>query len=160
MTGKKLLDMILIGVMLLSTLAVAGLFYYTEKVYKKPPVDEAAEKTALMSEVNNKALPTFFKVDKMTISLTPKNEALNSRMRWLEIEIHMVLFEEKELESMKTNLPLVQDRIIDISSKMGPDELNSLSGKILLEDRLKREINKSLGRPVVKNIFFASFIVQ
>jgi flagellar FliL protein len=160
MTGKKLLDMILLGVMLLSTLAVAGLFYYTEKVYKKPPIDEAAEKTALMGEVNAKALPTFFKVDKMTISLTPKNEALNSRMRWLEIEIHMVLFEEKELEAMKTNLPLVQDRIIDISSKMGPDELNSLSGKILLEDRLKREINKSLGKPVVKNIFFASFIVQ
>ncbi|MBY0416372.1 MAG: flagellar basal body-associated FliL family protein, partial [Bdellovibrionales bacterium] len=39
-------------------------------------------------------------------------------------------------------------------------ELNSLSGKILLEDRLKREINKALKKPVVKNIFFASFIVQ
>lgn len=146
--------------MLLSTLAVSGLFYYTEKVYKRPPIDEAAEQAALMAEVNANALPTFFKVDKMTISLTPKNEALNSRMRWLEIEIHMVLFEEKELEAMKINLPLVQDRIIDISSKMGPDELNSLSGKILLEDRLKREINKSLGKPAVKNIFFASFIVQ
>jgi flagellar FliL protein len=160
MTGKKLLDMILLGVMLLSTLAVTGLFYYTEKVYKRPPIDEAAEQKALMAEVNAKSLPTFFKVDKMTISLTPKNEALNSRMRWLEIEIHMVLFEEKDLEQMKINLPLIQDRIIDITSKMGPDELNSLSGKILLEDRLKREINKSLGTIVVKNIFFASFIIQ
>lgn len=160
MTGKKLLDMILLGVMILATLAVVGLFYYTEKMYKKPPIDENAEKAALMTSVDAKAIPTFFKVDKMTISLIPKNEAANSRMRWLEIEMHLVLFESNAQEEMKANLPIVQDRIIDIASKMGPDELNSLSGKILLEDRLKREINKALHGPVVKNIYFASFIVQ
>ena len=160
MTGKKLLDMILVGVMILATLAVVGLFYYTEKMYKKPPIDENAEKAALMTSVDAKAIPTFFKVDKMTISLIPKNEAANSRMRWLEIEMHLVLFESNALEEMKANLPIVQDRIIDIASKMGPDELNSLSGKILLEDRLKREINKALHKPTVKNIYFASFIVQ
>lgn len=160
MTGKKILDFILLGVMILATLAVTGLFYYTEKMYKRPPIDENAEKAALFSAVDAKAIPTFFKVEKMIVSLIPKNEAPNSRMRWLEIEIHLVLFEAKDLETMKAYLPLVQDRIIDITSKMGPDELNSLSGKILLEDRLKREINHSLSRPVVKNIFFASFIVQ
>ena len=160
MTGKKLIDTILLGVMLLATLAVVGLFYYTEKIYKKPLIDEAAEKAALLNSVEARGIPTFFKVDKMTVSLIPKNEAANSRMRWLEIEMHLVLFDAADLESMKTNLPLVQDRIIDISSKMGPDELNSLSGKILLEERLKREINKSLSHPVVKNIYFASFIVQ
>lgn len=145
---------------MLATLAVVGLFYYTEKMYKKPPIDENAEKAALLNSVDARAIPTFFKVDKMTISLIPRNEAANSRMRWLEVEMHFVLFEASELEFMKTNLPLVQDRIIDITSKMGPDELNSLSGKILLEERLKREINKALKTPVVKNIFFASFIVQ
>lgn len=160
MTGKKLIDMILLGVMVLATLAVVGLFYYTEKIYKKPPIDEAALKTELLNSVDAKAVPTFFKVDKMIVSLVPKNEAANSRMRWLEIEMHLVLFEAGDLETMKVNLPVVQDRIIDIASKMGADELNSLSGKILLEDRLKREINKALQKPTVKNIFFASFIVQ
>lgn len=152
--------MILLGVMILATLAVVGLFYYTEKMYKKPPIDEGAEKADLLTSVDTKGIPTFFKVDKMIVSLIPRNEAANSRMRWLEIEMHLVLFETSDLEEMKTNLPVVQDRIIDIASKMGPDELNSLSGKILLEDRLKREINKAMNRPVVKNIFFASFIVQ
>lgn len=160
MTGKKLIDMILLGVMVLATLAVVGLFYYTEKIYKKPPIDEAALKAELLNSVDAKAVPTFFKVDKMIVSLIPKNEAANSRMRWLEIEMHLVLFEASDLETMKVNLPVVQDRIIDIASKMGADELNSLSGKILLEDRLKREINKALHKPIVKNIFFASFIVQ
>ena len=159
MTGKKLIDTILLGVMMLATLSVVGLFYYTEKMYKKPPIDEHAEKASLLNSVEAKGIPTFFKVDKMTVSLIPKNEVANSRMRLLEVEIHLVLFDAADLESMKKNLPLVQDRIIDISSKMGPDELNSLSGKILLEERLKREINKSLGS-VVKTIYFASFIVQ
>ncbi|MBC7430154.1 MAG: flagellar basal body-associated FliL family protein [Bacteriovorax sp.] len=160
MTGKKLIDMILLGVMMLATLAVVGLFYYTEKMYKKPPIDENAEKKALLTSVDHKAIPTFFKVDKMTISLIPKNEATNSRMKWLEVEMHMTLFSSEDLGLMKAYLPVVQDRIIDITSKMGADELNSLTGKIILEDRLKKEINKSLKRPVVKNIFFASFIVQ
>lgn len=160
MTGKKLVDMILLGLMLLSTLAVVGLFYYTEKVYKRPPIDENAEKAALMEEVDSKTIPTFFKVDKMTISLTPKNESLNARMRWLEIEIHFVVFEPDDAGIMKAYLPVVQDRIIDITSKMGPEELNSLSGKMILEDRLKREINKALKKTIVKNVFFASFIVQ
>ena len=160
MTGKRLLDTILIALMLVSTLAVAGLFYYTEKVYKRPPINEEAEKAALMESVDAKAIPTFFKVDKLVISLTPKAEASNSRMRWLELEVHLVLFKSDELEFVKRNLPVVQDRIIDISSKMSPEELNTLSGKILLEDRLRREINKALGSVAVKNIFFASYIVQ
>lgn len=152
--------MILLGVMMLATLAVVGLFYYTEKMYVKPPIDEAAEKTALLNSVDAKAIPTFFKIDKMTISLVPKNETANSRMKWLEVEMHMTVFEASDVELMKTYLPVVQDRIIDIASKMGSEELNSLTGKILLEDRLKKEINKALHKPVVKNIFFASFIVQ
>lgn len=160
MTGKKLIDTILLAVMILATLAVVGLFYYTEKMYTKPPIDENAEKTALLNSVDARAMPTFFKVDKMTVSLVPRNETANSRMRWLEIEMHLVLFEAEDTELMKASLPIVQDRIIDITSKMGPEELNSLSGKILLEDRLKREINKAMKKPVVKNIFFASFIVQ
>ncbi|MBC7711687.1 MAG: flagellar basal body-associated FliL family protein [Rhizobacter sp.] len=160
MTGKKMIDMILLGVMMLATLAVVGLFYYTEKMYKKPPIDENAEKKALLTSVDYKSIPTFFKVDKMTISLVPKNEQANARMKWLEVEMHMTLFSAEDSGLMKAYLPVVQDRIIDITSKMGSDELNSLTGKIILEDRLKKEINKALKKPVVKNIFFASFIVQ
>ncbi len=160
MTGKKLLDTILLGVMLLSTFAVVGLFYYTEKMYRPPPINEVAEQMDLMETTVARAIPTFFKVDKLTISLTPKAEITNTRMRWLEAEVHLVLFETDDVVFIKRNLPIIQDRIIEIASRMSPEELNSLSGKILLEDRLRREINKGLGKISVKNIFFASYIVQ
>jgi flagellar FliL protein len=160
MTGKKMLDMILLALMTLTTLAVIGLFYYTEKIYKRPPIDEKKEREAFLKDNDPKALPAFYKLDKLTVSLVPKENNANQRMRYLELEIHLVLFKSEDAGIIKTYQPVVQDKIITISSKMGADELNSLTGKILLEDRLKKEINKSLGKPVVKSIFFSRYIVQ
>ena len=160
MTGKKMLDMILLGVMILATLAVTGLFYWTEKIYKKPPIDENKEKLSLFKETDPKTLPVFYKLDKITISLVPKSETRVSRMRWLEIEVQLALFSEDDAGFVKSYQPVVIDRIIEISSKMGPDELSTLSGKMLLEDRLKREINKALGKTVVKSIFFPRYVIQ
>ncbi len=160
MTGKKMLDMILLGVMTLTTVAVIGLFYYTEKVYKRPPIDENKERDAFLKEGDPKAIPVFYKIDKMTVSLVPKDPNANQRMRYLEVELSLVLFKPEDAGIIKTYLMVVQDKIINVSSKMGAEELNSLTGKILLEDRLKKEINKSLGKPVVKSIFFSRYIVQ
>lgn len=160
MTGKKLIDMILLAAMTITTLAVIGLFYYTEKIYKRPPIDESKEKEAFLKESDPRALPAFYKLDKMTVSLIPRDPKVNQRMRYVELEIHLVMFKSEDAGVIKTYLPVVQDKIITIASKMGADELNSLTGKILLEDRLKKEINKSLGKPIIKSIFFSSYIVQ
>jgi flagellar protein FliL len=160
MTGKKLIDMILLAVMLLTTSGVIGLFYYTEKVYKRPPIDEKKEQEAFLKDGNPKAMPAFYKIDKMTVSLVPKDSAGAQRMRYVELEIHLVLFKAEDAGIIKTYLSIVQDKIITVSSKMGADELNSLTGKILLEDRLKKQINTTLGKPVVKSIFFSRYIVQ
>jgi flagellar protein FliL len=160
MTGKKLLDTILLGVMVLTTLAVVGLFYYTEKMYKRPPIDEKKERETFLKESNAKTLPAFYKLDKITVSLVPKDTSGMQRMRYVELEIHLVLFTSDDAGIIKTYLSVVQDKIITVASKMGADELNSLTGKILLEDRLKKEINKSLGKSVVKSIFFSRYIVQ
>lgn len=160
MTGKKMLDMILLGVMTLTTLAVIGLFYYTEKIYKRPPIDENKEKAAFLKSNDPKALPIFYKLDKLTVSLVPKDPNKNQRMRYAELEVHLVLFKPEDAGVIKTYLAVVQDKIITVASKMGADDLNSLTGKIILENRLKKEINKALDKPVVKNIFFARYIVQ
>jgi flagellar FliL protein len=160
MTGKKIVDIILLALMILITLAVIGLFYYTEKIYKRPPIDENKEKDAFLKESDPKALPAFYKIDKMTVSLVPADPKGNQRMRYVELEIHLVMFKSEDAGIIKTYLPVVHDKIITVSSKMGAEELNSLTGKILLEDRLKKEINKSLGKPIVKSIFFTRYIVQ
>ena len=160
MTGKKLLDMILLSLMVLTTIAVVGLFYYTEKMYKRPPIDEKKERETFLKEGNAKTIPAFYKLDKMTVSLVPKDSSGMQRMRYVELEVHLVLFTSDDAGVIKTYQSVVQDKIITVASKMGADELNSLTGKILLEDRLKKEINKSLDKTIVKSIFFSRYIVQ
>lgn len=160
MTGKKLIDTILIALSLLTTLAIAGLFYYTEKMYKKPPIDEAKEKEALMNHTNEKATPELFKMESMVFSLTPKDPTKILRMRYLEIEVHLVVFEAGDKEVLKEKMPIVQDSVIQIASKMSPEDLASLSGKILLENRIKNMVNEKIGKPTVKSIFFSRYIVQ
>lgn len=160
MTGKKMFDMILTGLSLLTTIAVIGLFYYTEKMYVKPPINEEEEKARLLKENHSKTMPVLFKVDKMTVSLSPNEAKLNQRMHWLEIEASFALFKEDDQGVMKAYLPIVQDRIISVTSKMGPDEINTVSGKVVLEERLKNEINKSLNKKIVRSIYFSKFVVQ
>jgi len=160
MTGKKKLDIILLSVMILTTLGVIGLFYYTEKMYKRPPIDENKEREAFLKDGDPKAIPSFYKLDKLTVSLVPKDPNANQRMRYIELEVHLVLFKAEEAGVIKTYQMVVQDKIITIASKMGADELNTLTGKILLEDRLKKEINKALEKPIIKSIFFSRYIVQ
>ena len=160
MTGNKKVDTIIVLIMLLATLATAGVFTYTEMLHKAPVVSDEQQKQELMNSVGVNAIPQFFKVEKMVVSLIPRDDVTNARMRWLEIEMHLILFDPADETYLKDHIAIVKDRVIDIASKMGANELNSVSGKILLEDRLKREINKALLKPVVKNIFFTSFIVQ
>lgn len=160
MTGKKLFDMILTGLTLLTTLAVIGLFYYTEKIYVKPPINEEAEKAELFSNKADKVLPTIFKVEKMIVSLSPKEDTKIQRMRWLEVEVNLELFKTEDLEFVKAYLPAIQDRIIETTSKMGPDDINTISGKVILEERLKNEFNRVLGKKSVVKIYFSKFIVQ
>jgi flagellar FliL protein len=160
MTGKKSLDMILLALMVVTTLLVIGLFYYTEKIYVRPPIDENKERDAFFKEGNPKAMPVFYKLDKMVVSLVPKDQNAGQRMRYVELEIHLVLFAAEDAGIIKTYIASVQDIIITITSKMGAEDLNSLTGKILLEDRLKKEMNKALKKPVVRSIFFSRYIVQ
>lgn len=160
-----MLDMILVGIMLLTTLAVVGLFYYTEKVYVKPPVDENKEKEAFFKDhQDTKTIPTLFKVEKLLIGLSSEEKKPNSRMHYLELEVHLVLFKDEQVGIAKAYLPMIQDRIITIASKMHFDDLLNLTGRILLEDRLIRSINqemkKSTNETLVKQIYFTRFSVQ
>ncbi len=168
MTGKKILDMILLLLMIVTTLAVIGLFYYIENVYKRPPINEDKEKKEFFSDSVAKTIPTLVPIPKTVISLIPSAPLPNLRLKYLEVELSLVLFESSDTGVIKTYEYVVLHNMIKIASEMGAMELNTLTGKMLFENRLKNEINKSLKKeinkehtkPIVKGIFFSSYIVQ
>lgn len=156
MTGNRIIDMALVGLSTLVAAALLGVFYYTENVYEKPLPSDAGQLEQLIADSLKRNLPSTYKMDEIIVNLP----SATTRLRFLRIQMHFVPFRESDLSLFEQFKPQIQDIVIDIASKMGADELNSVSGKILLEDRLRRRINTALQKKAVKEIYFAEFVVQ
>ena len=156
MTGKKLIDTILIGLMLLATLATVGVFVYTQILYERPLPNPAAEKAKMMAQAKEQLFPNSYKLDKLIINLPSKS----SRLRFLDVQAYLVPFSSEATDSFDKKKAKIQDIFIEVASAIEPNELGTISGKILLESRLKKKINELFPKPLVKNIQFTDFVIQ
>lgn len=156
MTGRKLLDQLIIALTLLATLATVGVFVYTNIIYKKELPDGAKEMQALKDDYSQINFPHTYVLDKITVNL----DSATRRLRFLDVEVHLVLFQQEDSEILDTIKPKVYDAIIDVAAAISPDELNSLSGKLIFESRIKKRINDLAKKRVIKEVFFSKFVVQ
>jgi flagellar FliL protein len=155
-TGNKNIDTIIIALSLAVTIGVASFMAYSQLVYRRPLPDPIAEKARLLEEARKMSFPEAYKLDKLIINLPSKH----SRLRFLDVEIHLVPFKGDDVQQFADKKVLINDTIINIASAMEGDELGTVSGKILLEERLKKGINQIFKRPLVKEILFTKFIIQ
>lgn len=156
MTGNKTIDTALVGLFTLATLGALGMFIYTEMVFVKPTTSDKVELQALKDDSKKAVAPEVYKMDKLIINLNGQG----SRLRFLDVEVHLVPFKSESIEMIKGQDPYVKDAIIDIASNMAPDELNTVAGKVLLEERIRRRLNDFFGKSIIKEIFFSRFVVQ
>ena len=78
----------------------------------------------------------------------------------MSADLDLIPFKEKHLSKLEDNKAYIRDAIIDIASNMSASELASLSGKILLEERIKKQINTKLRKQIIKEIYFSNFVIQ
>lgn len=156
MTGNPTLDKIIAGLNVAIIGAAAGLVYYAHNIIAPPPTDKAGEFgqaiTAQMGELQKP--PVVY--DEIVVNLYSRE----ARLRFLETKMNIELFEEKDRETVMTIKPYVFDTLIDVAGNMTPSELNSVTGKILLETRIKNRVNDKMPHPVIKKILFSKFIIQ
>ena len=156
MTGNKSIDTIILFLATLITAGTLGIFVYSEMLYKRPLPSDEIEKEKLMEDSKVAVTPDMYKLDKMIINLNSSSR----RLRFLDVEIHLVPFKNEAIERFDGKKFYINDAIIDIASNMSPDELNSVAGKVLLEERIRKRLNDFFGKPLVKEIFFSRFVVQ
>lgn len=156
MTGNKAADKIILILTVLASLGTAGVFVYTEIVFKKPVPNDQVEFDKLKDEKKNIFIPESFKLDKIIVNL-PSN---TTRLRFLDVEINLVIFDKEDSKILEENKSLINDIIIEVAADMDPDELNSISGKLIFESRVKNRINKKLDKMIVKELFYSKFVVQ
>lgn len=156
MTGNLTLDRIILGVCLAVSLAVSAFFVYTEMFYKKKLPNNSAEALLLTSDSKAVVVPKGHAVKKIIVNLP--NEG--SRLRFINLGILFIPFEDSQIPFLEKNNDVLLDIILSTTSAMTAQELNSITGKILLEERLKKNIHQKLGESLIKEIFFTNYVVQ
>jgi flagellar FliL protein len=150
--------------MLVNIVVVAlglGVIVYSHTMLKPKPTDTAAEAEALRRQAIDQSQIAPVPIKKFVVNLHSRA----SRLRYLDLEMNVLPFHDDQRELIKTHEHLFKDVVIEITSRMEPDELDTVTGKILLETKIKKQVNAKLlelgaGQPVVKQIYFSGFVVQ
>ena len=156
MALKDNLQKVSLIVSLLSTAAALGTLLYINVIHKSPKIKNEEELKKMHEEAGKELAQDAFKLDRLIINLNSNK----NKLRFLECSAHFIPFKAEQIALLEKSQAVLQDIFIDTASKMEAEELNSIAGKILLEDRLKRGINAKLGEPMIKKILFSSFVVQ
>jgi flagellar FliL protein len=156
MTGNSLIDKILLGANGAVVLLAAGLVFYSHNNIKPPPTDISGEEKSLLDTAIADSQIKPHAMKQMTVNLYSEG----TRLRFLNAEMNLVPFKQDDIETLKSNEHIVKNELITIAATMTPDELGSITGKILLESRLKKAVNQKLNQPLIKSIFFTKFLVQ
>jgi len=146
----------LVLVNLVVVLAGAGLVFFSHKMIKPEATNQVEEEEKLKAGALEKAQVKPVPMKKFVVNLHSKQ----TRLRYLDVEMNILPFDNAQAEIIKANEYIFKDVLIEVASHLVPDELDTLSGKILLENKIKKQVNTKLGQPVVKQIYFSGFVVQ
>jgi flagellar protein FliL len=152
-----MLQKILIIVNLVVALAGVGIVFYSHNLIRPEPTDQAAETETLKHQASEANQVKPFPIKKIVVNLYSQS----NRLRYLNLEMNILTFKDEQSQIVKDNEHIFQDIVVEIASHLRPEDLESVTGKILLENRIKKQVNAKLGdSPVVKQIYFSGFVVQ
>jgi flagellar FliL protein len=158
--GSPKLNKILAIVCFVATISAAGIFLYSTLIYEKPLPNEKDEKEALFYFAKKEVEVETYKMKNLKINLVHSRNSSSRRLRFISVEPHLLPFKKEHKPVYEENIALITDTIIAITSAMSPNELNTISGKILLKSRIKKKINSKFSKPIIKEIYFPNYIVK
>lgn len=156
MTGKKLFDTLLIGLCFLSGTALLGVTVFRNVIYQKPIPSDAIEFASLKEDSMKYSKIEAYKLPPITVNL----KSNTSKLRFLDFEVFLVPYEADDVDRLDDYKPQIADTIIDATIYMDPDELNTPLGKMTLNHRIQKRVNKLMRKEVVRDVIYNKFIVQ
>lgn len=156
MTGKPAIDKIVFLTAAIIALASAGIVYYSHNMIEKVRTNESQEFSSMADGLVGDLNIPKVSLEEISVNLYSRK----TRLRFLNTKLDLELFQNGMQDKLKDLTPIINDQLIDIAGNMKASELNSITGKILLESRIKKRLNNILGAPVIKRIYFSKFIIQ
>jgi flagellar basal body-associated protein FliL len=130
--------------------------YFSNNMIKPKAIDADLSLQGLIDQAYDKAKTTPVRLKKLTINLY----ARKTRLLFLDIELNVLPFSKNKKEFIKANEAMIADAVIEIAGDMSPSELTSISGKILLESRIREFVNQLFRDKIIKKIYFSRFVVE
>lgn len=162
MTGNKIIDIILGAISIAVAAGVVFLFHTSSTtLFNRPTLDAKAEKEALENDARGIIYPRSYHLRSVIVNLKSRTK----RLRFLEVDMHLTPFDDMDSDKLESNKHLLRDEVISLASTLYPKEINSITGKLLFEERIKNRFNDSL-KPIlgkektIRKIYFSKFVVQ
>ena len=156
MKGIHKFDLITTASLTVVTLGVLGFFYYSINLYTPDTFSDEELHKQSKEKLLDQSFLLPVPVERVVINL-PTNK---SRLRFLELEMSIETIKKDHQKKIEKIKPIIKDAAISIAGKMTPEELNSISGKLLLEERLKKKIRQTINESIISRIFYSRFVIQ
>jgi flagellar protein FliL len=137
-------------------LLAAGVVFYSHTMIKPPRTDQALEREKLQKDAIQGAQLQPVPIKRFVVNLHSRP----TRLRYLDLEMNVLTFSENQKEIIRQNEHIFKDSVVEIASHLSPEDLDTVTGKILLENKIKTRVNQKFGQPVVRQIYFSGFVVQ
>lgn len=141
---------------LIFVLLAAGVVIYSHTMIKPAPTDQVLEKEKLQKDAIQGAQLQPVPIKRFVVNLHSRA----TRLRYLDLEMNVLTFSEEQKQIIRSNEHIFKDAVVEIASRLSPEDLDTVTGKILLENKIKTRVNQKFGQPVVRQIYFSGFVVQ
>ena len=101
--------------------------------------------------------PSFVEVPDMMVNLVG---APGERVQYLRVKIVLEVKEEKQVESIKPNLPRVTDLFQTYLRELRPSDINGSAGLFRLKEELTKRVNNAVAPQQVSAVLFKEIVVQ
>ena len=146
----------LIYLNLLVALLGVTVVYYSHFLIKPQATDQNQETINLKASITTQAEVRPVPIKKFVVNLrSPAN-----KLRFISMEMNILPFFENQKNLITDNEYLIKDIVIELASHLTVEEVETVTGKMLFESRIKKQVNAKLGQPVIKQIFFSGFVIQ
>lgn len=152
---KKLFTFAFMGVNL-TVLGVGAYLVYasTLGVTQKSTSNEQAERELASFEESLRGDPVLY-------TMAPFNTNLDGVPRRLvKLELSLEMMDEEGYEEVIGIVPQARDSIMRILNAKTFGDVETVQGKLQLKNQIVAELNSSLKKGVVKNVYFSELVVQ
>lgn len=150
-----ILSYVFIGLNLV-VMAIGSYLVYANSIgYHFKSITEEDEHTKITKErVFRDDEPILYTMESFTINLA------GFPRRVIRMTINLEMLDEEGFEEIITLGARARDTVVKLLNAKTYQDIESIQGKLMLKDEIALELNHSLHKGVIRDIYFSDFVVQ